>query len=124
MRLIINFPDIKGDSIPMYMVGLPEDPFEAEATRDKFTRVVNLLRKSYPDITEARAVIKAGKTKASKTRYEVQILVKTPRKQFNYEGFGFELPGVFDGISAWSKRQVGRDNGRRGRVRSDPGTIA
>ncbi len=119
MHLLMNAGN-GGDSVPMYIVGLPQDPLEAELAREKFTKVVSLLRKRYPDMTEARAIIKSGKTKASKARYEVQILVRTPRQQFNYSGNGFSLADVFDGISAWSKREVTKDSGRKRRTRTDP----
>ena len=117
MRLLLN-SEKSGDSVPMYMVGLPEDPFEAELARDKFTKVVSLLQKGYPDMMEAHAIIKSGKTKASKPRYEVQIRVRTPRQQFNYSGVGFSLANVFDEISAWSKRQVTKDDGRKRKERA------
>jgi hypothetical protein len=48
------------------IIGLPEDPFEAEAARQKFRRVVQLLSRSFPEMTEARAIIKAGETKAAR----------------------------------------------------------
>jgi hypothetical protein len=31
--------------VPIFMVGLPDDPFEAEATKSKFRRTVNQLRR-------------------------------------------------------------------------------
>ncbi|MGI0090202.1 MAG: CBS domain-containing protein [Nitrososphaerales archaeon] len=122
MRMLVE-PE-RNDSIPMYIVGLPEDPFEAEATREKFSRVVSFLRKKVPDMMEARAVIKAGKTKAARTRYEVQVSVTTARNRYNYTGVGYELPDVFDEIDQWSKKLLGKTSstGRR-RVRADPGTI-
>ncbi|MHB8568386.1 MAG: CBS domain-containing protein [Nitrososphaerales archaeon] len=121
MKLIVE-QKVTVNNVPMYIVGLPDDPFEAQATTEKFTRVVSLLRKEYPDMEEARAVIKSGSTKASKSRYEVQIFVKTPRKQFSYEGAGYELPDVFDGISEWSKRKAARsEKNPRRRTRADPG---
>ena len=122
MRLLMNSK--RREYIPMYIIGLPEDPFEAEATREKFTRVVSLLRKGYPEITEARAIIKHGKTKAAKSRYQVQIFVKSPRRHYSYQGFGFELPEVFDEVTNWAKRQVARYDNRRRRVRADPGSLA
>jgi len=53
----------------------------------------------------------------------VQILVKSARRQFNYHGFGFELPEVFDDVSTWSKSLVARYDNKRRRVRADPGSI-
>jgi CBS domain-containing protein len=77
------------DGVPMYMVGLPDEAFEAEAAREKFTRIVNLIRKGYPDTLEARAIIKAGETKSARRRYRVQVFLMTPRTRYNYSASGF-----------------------------------
>lgn len=123
MRLLVEQRDTS-DHVPMYMVGLPDDPFEAEAAREKFARVVKLLRKEHPKMEEARAVIKSSKTNAARTRHEVQIFVKTPTKQFSYRGNGYELPDVFDGITNWSKKHVAREQKKpRQRTRGDPGLL-
>ena len=121
MRLLMETGDGGKGSIPMYIIGLPEDPLEAELAREKFTKVVTFLKKSHPEMEEARAIIKSGKTKASKPRYEVQILIRTPKDQLNYSGVGFALADVFDSISAWAKRQVQKDGSRKKRSRADSG---
>jgi CBS domain-containing protein len=119
MRILSQKPS---DNIPMYMVGLPEDPFEAEAAREKFSRIVKLVRKGYPDTLEARAIIKAGETKSARRRYQVQIFIMSPRRRYNYTAFGFELPNVFDEIEDWAKKLVGRYDRRVRRTRPDPGS--
>jgi CBS domain-containing protein len=126
MRMLSHAPDDGSNSVPMYIIGLPEDPFEAEASREKFTRIVQLLRKSEPKLTEARAIIKSGEVKgARRQKYEVQIFVSTPYRHLNYKATGYELPEVFDEISRWSKRLVAKSDGdsrrRRVRARADPG---
>jgi len=75
-------------NVPVFMVGLPEDPFESEATKTKFKRIVNQLLRVFPDIIEARSVIKSKFSKPGKERgrYEVfkselrRIRTPTPRK--------------------------------------------
>ncbi|MCX8191209.1 MAG: hypothetical protein N3F06_00185, partial [Nitrososphaerales archaeon] len=89
--------------IPIYMVGLPEDPFEAEAAREKFNRVVALLRRSLPSIEEASSVIKS-KDVGGRRRYEVSVSLKTPYKTFNYTQTGWELPQIFDELTDRMKR--------------------
>ncbi|WP_455364453.1 CBS domain-containing protein [[Eubacterium] cellulosolvens] len=87
--------------IPIYMVGLPDDAFQAESAQEKFERVVDLLKRSYPDILEARCIIKTStsvKTKSRK-RYEVKVHISTPRKKFSHSEQGWELPTIFDKIS-------------------------
>ncbi len=122
MKMILNAKD--SGSIPMYIVGLPDDPFEAEATREKFTRVIQLVRKSIPNVIEARAIIRAGETKAARKRFRVQVFILTPRQHYSYTVSGFELPDMFDEISRWSKKLAERNDSRRRRVRVDPGTLA
>ncbi len=112
------------DGVPMYMVGLPDEAFEAEAAREKFTRIVNLVRRGYPDTLEARAIIKAGETKAARKRYRVQIFIMTPRTRYNYSANGFELPDVFDEIEKWARKLVSSYDKKSRRVRADPGAIS
>jgi hypothetical protein len=87
--------------VPVYMVGLPEDAFEAEAARSKFVRAINLLRKSFPDILEARCTIKSTtrKDKRGRKRYEVKTFVQTPRRTLVHSDSGWHLASIFDRIS-------------------------
>jgi CBS domain-containing protein len=100
-------------SIPMYIVGLPEDPFEAETAREKFTRAVELLRRSVPDISEARAVIKMGETKSPKKKYEVKVFLVHPREHYSYSVRSFELADAFDEVNNWVKELVQRSRPKR-----------
>ncbi len=120
MKLLV--PQKKDSEMPMYIVGLPEDPFEAEAAKEKFSRIVRLFQRTVPRLSEARAVIRAGKTKAARARYEVKIFVTSPTRQFSYTASGFELPDVFDQAETWAKGVVGRAPLDKRRVRADPGT--
>ena len=119
MKLLVHRKD--GGLVPMYMIGLPEDPFEAEAARDKFTRVVNILQGKFPDMLEARAIIKSGTTSAPRKKYNVKIFISTPVERYNYTAFGYELPDVFDQIVPWSKSLRTRHLPSRRRVRADAG---
>jgi CBS domain-containing protein len=109
--------------IPLYIVGLPEDPFEAEATRAKFTREVTQLRKSFPEIEEARSIIKTSKQTGARNRYEVQVMIKTPTKVHSYRDSGYELPDIYDSITNWMKKLLAASDSRpkRRRTRVDPG---
>lgn len=103
------------EPIPMYMVGLPDDPFEAETARKKFLGAVELLRKSVPDISEARAVIKVGQTKAPKKRYEVKVFLAHPRERFSYSVKSYELADAFDEVNHWVKEVIARSRPRKGK---------
>lgn len=100
-------------SIPMYIVGLPDDPFEAETARKKFQSAVELLHRSVPDISEARAVIKMGETKSPKKKYEVKVFLVHPREHYSYSVRSFELADAFDEVNNWVKELVQRSRPRR-----------
>lgn len=101
--------------IPVFMVGLPEDPFEAEATKTKFKRTISQLYRSFPDILEARFVIKSKFTKPGKERgrYEVTVHIKTPRNSYSYSEGGWELPVIYDLITDRLKRLLTQKQKRR-----------
>ncbi len=101
--------------VPVFMIGLPEDPFEAEATKAKFKRTINQLQRSFPDILEARSVIKSKFTKPGKERgrYEVTVHIKTPRDSYSYSEGGWELPAVYDIITDRLKRLLTQKQKRR-----------
>ncbi len=108
------------NSIPMYMVGLPDDPFEAETAREKFLRAVELLRRSVPDISEARAVIKMGETKSPKKKYEVKVFLVHPREHYSYSVFSYELADAFDKVNDWVKELVQRSRPRTKKRTREP----
>lgn len=95
---------------PIYIVGLPNDPLEAEMAQAKFSRAVNLLRRRFPEILEARATLRTSSPagKRGRKRYEVKASVYTPRRTFSYSESGWDLPAVFDQISGRLKRMMAR----------------
>jgi len=101
--------------LPVFMVGLPEDPFEAEATKAKFKRTINQLHRRFPDILEARSVIKSKFTKPGKERgrYEVTVHIKTPRDSHSYSEGGWELPVIYDLLTDRLKRLLTQKQERR-----------
>ena len=103
-------------SIPMYIVGLPDDPFEAGAARKKFQSAVELLSRSVPDISEARAIIKMGETKSPKKKYEVKVFLIHPRDHYSYSVRSFELADAFDEVNNWVKELVQRSRPRKQRT--------
>ena len=108
---------------PIFMVGLPEDPFEAEATKSKFKRSVTQLCRVFPNILEARSVIKAKFSKAGKERgrYEVSVNIRTSKNSFAYTDEGWELPALYDSITDRLKRlMTQKQKPRRARERERP----
>ena len=107
------------DLVPMYIVGLPDDPFESGMAREKFASAVNLLRKEYPKITEARAIIRTGLRHSHKIKNEVRVLIISSPRNFVYKGSAFRLLDAFEGIEAWAKSIASRKLQRPTRVRTD-----
>jgi CBS domain-containing protein/ribosome-associated translation inhibitor RaiA len=105
--------------VPVFIVGLPEDPFESEATKAKFKRIVRQLHKVFPDILEARSVIKSKRKAGSeRERYEVTVQIRTPKDSFSYSEEGWELPVVYDVITDRLKRlMTKKQKNRRPRER-------
>jgi len=105
--------------VPVFMVGLPEDPFESEATKAKFKRIVRQMHKVFPTILEARSIIKSKRKSGSeRLRYEVRVQIRTPRDSFSYSEEGWELPVVYDVITDRLKRlMTNKQKTRRPRER-------
>jgi len=91
-------------SAPVYIVGLPDDPFEAEAAKTKFTRLVNSLSKFLPSILEARSIIKTSSIEGQRRRYEVNVNIRTAKENFTYTTGGWDLPALYDEIASAIKR--------------------
>jgi CBS domain-containing protein len=93
-------------NVPLFIVGLPEDPFESEATKTKFKRIVNQLLRVFPDIVEARSVIKSKFSKPGKERgrYEVTVKIRTSKNSYTYSEEGWDLAAVYDIITDRIKR--------------------
>jgi CBS domain-containing protein len=125
-RLLVN-PRVEQavDNLPMYIVGLPEDPFDAELVRTKFGRIAQVFKRSDKDINEIRAVIKKGEGPATRRkRYEVKVFVNSPIRQHSYSSSGFELADIFDRVESWAKSTVARYGKGRKRTRVDAGLLA
>lgn len=92
------------ETLPISIIGLPEDPFEAEAAKAKFERVVKRLARSLPDLLEARSVIKTSEKAGRISRYEVEVDLIRARKTKSYSLSGRSLPEIYDELSDRMKR--------------------
>jgi ribosome-associated translation inhibitor RaiA len=102
-------------AVPAYIIGLPNDPFEAQLAQIKFIKEANALRKSFPNIEEIRATIKTKQVSSGKHRYEVSVSIKTHGKIYAYSADGWDLPLAFDGIQSKMKRLLTQKPDRRRR---------
>lgn len=89
---------------PYYIVGLPEEPIEADEAKMKFERLSAELCKVYPFIEEIRAVVKSKKSAGTHARYEVSVEVFTPRDRHAFSETGYNLATVFDSMGPKMKR--------------------
>jgi CBS domain-containing protein/ribosome-associated translation inhibitor RaiA len=119
---IVTYRDFVGllaepeeSEVPAYLVGLPDDPFEAHLARTKFLREAKTLYKSFPTIQEIRANIKTKKVSSGKQRYEVAVSITTPGKVHAYSADGWDLPQVFDDVGDKMKRLLARKSDNRHR---------
>jgi hypothetical protein len=91
--------------VPISIIGLPEDQFEAEAAKAEFGRTINQLRHVFPDLLEAKSVIKSKFRRGKgRGRYEVTGQIRTLEKSYDYSESGWELPSVYDLITDRLKR--------------------
>jgi len=98
--------EVEEEEVPIYIIGLPDAPFEAEVAKTKFRRAINLLKRSFPYIEEARSIIKVSTPTKEKERrrYEVKVAVKTTKQMINYSETGWDLPQIFDVLTDRMKR--------------------
>jgi len=118
VRLLAE-PEAKPE-IPVYIIGLPEDPFEAALAESKFFKVVQSLKRVFPDIEEARSVIKISESVKGKERrrYEVDITIKTTKDIFSFTHKGWELPSIYDELSNRIKRLLSQKRRKTRRKRT------
>lgn len=103
------------EEIPAFIIGLPDDPFDAELAKSKFSSLVKLLRRINPDIEEARCRMKLRDIEGERRRYEVDVNVITPYRRRTYTATGWDLAKLFDEMSDSFKKRLGHRRMRRQR---------
>lgn len=103
------------EDIPAFIVGLPDDPFDAELAKSKFISIVKLLRKVSPEIEEARCHMKIRDVQGEKRRYEVDVNIITPYRRHTYTNIGWDLAKMFDQTSDALKKKLAHRRSRKGR---------
>ena len=111
------------ESIPAFIIGLPEDLFEADIAKSKFAHTITFLKKIVPDLEEARCRMKKVHGTAKKGRYEVDVSITTPHKRYTYSNSGWDLAQIFDEMSESLKKRFAQQkrpkNKRSARQASD-----
>ena len=103
---------------PYYIVGLPEEPVEADEARMKFEKLSDELCKVFPYVEEIRAVVKSKKPAKTHARYEVSVEVYTPKERHAFSETGFNIAATFDLMGPKMKRLL---SSKRSRVTSNRG---
>jgi CBS domain-containing protein/ribosome-associated translation inhibitor RaiA len=94
------------EDIPMFIVGLPDEPFDAELAKSKFTNITRFLRKIYPDIEEARCHIKLRSVQGARKRYEIDVHILSTHGNISYTNIGWDLAKLFDEMTDAMKKKV------------------
>ncbi|NOJ28678.1 MAG: hypothetical protein DA328_00745 [Nitrososphaeraceae archaeon] len=117
---IITYSDILGllgerisDDSPIYIMGLPDDPHEAQLVKSKFIKLVQFLKKMRPDIQESRCKIKIKDIKGKKMRYELSVNILTTKENYAFSINGWELPIIFDNIKNSLQKRLTSDLNRK-----------
>ena len=103
---------------PFYIVGLPEEPMEADEARIKFEKLSEELCKVFPFVEEIRAVVKSKKPGKTHARYEVSVEVYTPKERHAFSDSGYNIAAVFDSMGPKMKRLL---SSKQSRVTSSHG---
>jgi predicted transcriptional regulator len=100
--------------IPVYMIGMPDDPFEAELVKSKFHSIVKHLSRISPKIEEARCKIKVKDIEGNRKRYEVSANIFTTYRRHVYtSNKNWDLASIFDDMGEGLKNQVAREKDER-----------
>jgi CBS domain-containing protein len=109
------------EDLPAFIIGLPDDPSDAEHVRSKFASIIRYLKNMEPEIEEVRCKIKLRNLQGKRRRYEVDVSIITPYQRHTYADSGWDLSKLFDEMSdslkkkfAHKKTQRGRESSRKG----------
>jgi CBS domain-containing protein len=94
------------EEIPIFIIGLPDDPLDAELAKSKFTNLVRLLKKAYPSLEQARCRIKIRQVQGARKRYEVDANIISTQRVASYVTVGWDLPKMFDQMSDSLKKRL------------------
>jgi len=90
--------------LPVQIVGLQKDDIESRKAELKFQKSLHAFGQIHRDIIEARAVVKTSLLEKDRRRYEVQVFIKLPKEQLDFEEEGWSIEEVFERIGEKIKR--------------------
>ena len=89
---------------PLEVVGLPKDDIDTRRAETKFRKTVEAFALIHPDISEARAIVKTSAHHKDTKRYEVRVLIKTPKEQFDFSDEAWSIEQLFENVGVKMKR--------------------
>lgn len=98
------------DDVPSYIIGLPDDPFASELAKTKFNTLVKFLKKTMPDLEEARCKIKLSSVRGKIKKYEIEVRIFTPTNRYSYTNEGSDLATIFDLMKGSLKNKLTQKN--------------
>lgn len=112
---LVNLLETRVESdVPLYIIGLPEDMSNADIVKAKFAKIINNLRKVYPEVEEAKASIKTVHNPVSnRNHYQVTVRVITPYTSHSYVELGWDLSKVFDTLGSRVVRNLAKRSKKR-----------
>jgi predicted transcriptional regulator len=103
--------------IPVYIIGMPDDPFEAELIKSKFHTIVKHLNRISPKVEEARCKIKIKDIEGERKRYEVSANIFTTHRRHVYtSNKNWDLVSIFDDMSESLKNQAAHEKDERQKI--------
>jgi hypothetical protein len=104
--------------LPVYIVGLDDNDIESSLAKTKFQRSIESLSHVYPELGEARATVRAFSKGKERKHFEVHVLIRLPKHQFEFREEGWSIEEVFENIGLKIKRLMTkpRDSASRRRL--------
>lgn len=112
---LVNLLEARIESdVPLYIMGMPEDMSNASIVKSKFTKIIQNLRKVYPEVQEAKVSIKTIHSPVSnRNHYQVMVRIVTPYQSHSYVELGWDLSKVFDILGSRVVRNLSKRSKKR-----------
>src|SRR5947208_5662462 len=98
--------------VPVQVLVLQKDDTESRKAELKFQRSLQAFGRIHPDLIEARAVVKKSLLEKERRQYEVQVFIKLPKEQFDFDEEGWSIEEVFEKIGEKIKRLMTKPRDR------------
>jgi len=103
--------------LPVYIVGLEDNDVESSLAKSKFQRSIESLSHVYPELGEARATVRAFFKGKERKHFEVHVMIRLPKHQFEFREEGWSIEEVFENIGLKIKRLMTKPRGSASRRR-------